>query len=478
MELIEGKTKIGTVRSKAEDKEYDLYYGNVVYKNGETKKVANEVYQSRWKAFYDAHREEVDEATKKIVQEAERRKQKEMEATQQIPVITDDQIEESVKENVDESTEEKQSEDLSDKSVEELSVELPEDLPDEKQGEEPSDKSGEDLAEELHEESIDKSESESVNDSKEEEEAEVKEPDAPSISKEELENIKAEIKSNMDQSIADMKVQIGESLNKTNKSIEDLSSAVAKANKRVKKEIKAEENGGGKYKAVMIASLIVSLLSLGCVCAMGVGLAKGMISLTPVTQEKSTVSVITVNKDIASGTQITEDDVEETEISADEYSELETGTLVGADGSTSKNYAELWGAKNKIVGRYATQDLKQGDYLYKTSYTAIGEGEKVITMDIDGEKVSVPVTITKEGTSDINVYAIMTTKDADGKTSNIAFDLGKISLSGKEIKDITDSSGTSKLAEILKEAEKNTATAEAEAKSETKTETKQEDKKE
>lgn len=478
MELIEGKTKIGTVRSKAEDKEYDLYYGNVVYKNGETKKVANEVYQSRWKAFYDAHREEVDEATKKIVQEAERRKQKEMEATQQIPVITDDQIEESVKENVDESTEEKQSEDLSDKSVEELSLELPEDLPDEKQGEEPSDKSNENLAEELPEESTDKSESESADDSKEEKEAEVKEPAVPSISKEELENIKAEIKSNMDQSIADMKVQIGESLNKTNKSIEELSSAVAKANKRVKKEIKAEENGGGKYKAVMIVSLIVSLLSLGCVCAMGVGLAKGMISLTPVTQEKSTVSVITVNKDIASGTQITEDDVEETEISADEYSELEAGTLVGADGSTSKNYAELWGAKNKIVGRYATQDLKQGDYLYKTSYTAIGEGEKVITMDIDGEKVSVPVTITKEGTSDINVYAIMTTKDADGKTSNIAFDLGKISLSGKEIKDITDSNGTSKLAEILKEAEKNKSTAEAEAKTETKAETKQEDKKE
>lgn len=474
MELIEGKTKIGTVKSKSEDKEYDLYYGNVVYKNGETKKVANEVYQSRWKAFYDAHREEVDEATKKIVQEAERRKQKEMEATQQIPVITDDQIEESVKENVDESTEEKQSDDLSDKSIEELSVELPEDLPDEKEGEEPSEKSNEKLAEELPEESTDKSESESVDDSKEEKEAEVNEPDAPSISKEELENIKAEIKSNMDQSIADMKVQIGDSLNKTNKSIEELSSAVAKANKRVKKEIKAEENGGGKYKAVMIVSLIVSLLSLGCVCAMGVGLAKGMISLTPVTQEKSTVSVITVNKDIASGTQITEDDVEETEISADEYSELETGTLVGADGSTSKNYAELWGAKNKIVGRYATENLKQGDYLYKTSYTAIGEGEKVITMDVDGEKVSVPVTITKEGTSDINVYAIMTTKDADGKTSNIAFDLGKISLSGKEIKDITDSSGTSKLAEILKEAEKNKATTEAEAKAEPK----QEDKKE
>lgn len=445
MELIEGKTKIGTVKSKAQDKEYDLYYGNVVYRDGEIKKVADEVYQSRWKAFYDAHREEVDEATRKIVQEAERRKQKEMEATQQIPVITDEQIEE-----------------------------LPLKIPDKSEIEEPSDKSGEDLAEE----STDKSESESTNDSKEEKETEVKEPAGPSISKEELENIKAEIKSNMEQSIADMKVQIGESLNKTNKSIEDLSSAVAKANKRVKKEIKAEENGGGKYKAVMIASLIVSMLSLGCVGAMGIGLAKGMISLTPVTQEKSTVSVITVNKDIASGTQITEDDVEETEISADEYSELETGTLVGADGSTSKNYAELWGAKNKIVGRYATQDLKQGDYLYKTSYTAIGEGEKVITMDIDGEKVSVPVTITKEGTSDINVYAIMTTKDADGKTSNIAFDLGKISLSGKEIKDITDSSGASKLAEILKEAEKNTATAEAEAKSETKAETKQEDKKE
>lgn len=437
MELIEGKTKIGTVKSKSEDKEYDLYYGNVVYRDGEIKKVADEVYQSRWKAFYDEHREEVDEATRKIVQEAERRKQKEMEATQQIPVITDDQIEESVEESAEE-------------------------IP------------GEDLAEE----STDESESESVDDSKEEKETEVKEPVGPSISKEELENIKAEIKSNMEQSIADMKVQIGESLNKTNKSIEDLSSAVAKANKRVKKEIKAEENGGGKYKAVMIASLIVSMLSLGCVGAMGVGLAKGMISLTPVTQEKSTVSVITVNKDIASGTQITEEDVEETEISADEYSELETGTLVGADGSTSKNYAELWGAKNKIVGRYATQDLKQGDYLYKTSYTAIGEGEKVITMDIDGEKVSVPVTITKEGTSDINVYAIMTTKDAEGKTSNIAFDLGKISLSGKEIKDITDSSGASKLAEILKEAEKNTATAEAEAKSETKAETKQEDKKE
>lgn len=449
MELIEGKTKIGTVKSKAQDKEYDLYYGNVVYRDGEIKKVADEVYQSRWKAFYDAHREEVDEATRKIVQEAERRKQKEMEATQQIPVITDDQIEE-----------------------------LPLKIPDKSESEEPSDKSGEDLAEELAEKSTDESVSESTDDSNEEKEAEVNEPAGPSISKEELENIKAEIKSNMEQSIADMKVQIGESMNKTNKSIEDLSSAVAKANKRVKKEIKAEENGGGKYKAVMIASLIVSMLSLGCVGAMGIGLAKGMISLTPVTQEKSTVSVITVNKDIASGTQITEDDVEETEISADEYSELETGTLVGADGSTSKNYAELWGAKNKIVGRYATQDLKQGDYLYKTSYTAIGEGEKVITMDIDGEKVSVPVTITKEGTSDINVYAIMTTKDADGKTSNIAFDLGKISLSGKEIKDITDSSGASKLAEILKEAEKNTTTAEAEAKSETKAETKQEDKKE
>lgn len=474
MELIEGKTKIGTVKSKAQDKEYDLYYGNVVYRDGEIKKVADEVYQSRWKAFYDAHREEVDEATRKIVQEAERRKQKEMEATQQIPVITDDQIEESVEENVDKSVEEIPSEEVSDKSSEEST----EDLPDKSEIEEPSDKSGEDLAEKLPEESTDESKSESTDDSKGEKETEVKELAGPSISKEELENIKAEIKSNMEQSIADMKAQIGESLNKTNKSIEDLSSAVANANKRVKKEIKAEENGGGKYKAVMIASLIVSMLSLGCVGAMGIGLAKGMISLTPVTQEKSTVSVITVNKDIASGTQITEDDVEETEISADEYSELETGTLVGADGSTSKNYAELWGAKNKIVGRYATQDLKQGDYLYKTSYTAIGEGEKVITMDIDGEKVSVPVTITKEGTSDINVYAIMTTKDADGKTSNIAFDLGKISLSGKEIKDITDSSGASKLAEILKEAEKNTATAEAEAKSETKAETKQEDKKE
>ena len=67
----------------------------------------------------------------------------------------------------------------------------------------------------------------------------------------------------------------------------------------------------------------------------------------------------------------------------------------------------------------------------------------MIEIDVDGTKVKVPVSATKAGSSDVRVYAIITTRNAEGVTKSFALNLGELAFEGKSLKDVINSEGES-----------------------------------
>ena len=161
------------------------------------------------------------------------------------------------------------------------------------------------------------------------------------------------------------------------------------------------------------------------------------------------VSVISLTKDIKAGEVIPIDALMESIVPRAEFNNLSSGTAVDPSGNVVQDYMQLWSNRNQISGKYATADLKEGDYLYASDYTVLKKGVNMIELDIDGTKVKVPISATSAGSSDVRLYAIVTTRSTDDQISSFAVNLGELKFNGKTLKNILDSSGKSVLQDLL-----------------------------
>ena len=161
------------------------------------------------------------------------------------------------------------------------------------------------------------------------------------------------------------------------------------------------------------------------------------------------IRVIALAKDIKAGDVINEADLEEAAIMREQFEDLSAGTAVDSKGNAVKDYVQLWSNRNGIIGKYAADNLVAGEYLMASDYATLKNGLNMIEIDIDGTKVKVPVKATAAGTSDMRLYAIVTSRSAEGLTNSFALNLGELTFEGKSLKDILTSDGTSVLKEVL-----------------------------
>ena len=170
------------------------------------------------------------------------------------------------------------------------------------------------------------------------------------------------------------------------------------------------------------------------------------------TAKPDTLDVVQITGDVNAGDVLSEDNITKVSITEDEYSEMSGKSVIKADGTTEDEKPLLWNNREQAVGKYATENLKDGDTLLTSDYSAVTSDSSVISMDLNGQTVKVPVNVTTAGNSDIRLYAIITTTDNDGNSRNAAVDLGEFKLEGRTLSDILNSEGQSKLEEYLGQA--------------------------
>ena len=239
-----------------------------------------------------------------------------------------------------------------------------------------------------------------------------------------------------------------------------------------------EESSDRSYKAGFIASLIAAVIFFGT----SVFLVLASMNIIPVslpwtTSTTSTtgeeINIIRLAADVAAGEQITNEDLEEAAVTKGKYDELSSGKMLDESGMETSDSVILYSNADDVVGRYASSALKKGEYITTSDFSDIISGEKTITMDVDGEQVTVPVTVTQTGNSSITIYAICTNTTEDGKVNNTAMKLGEFSLEGRNLMDIKNEDGESVIEQLLKEQTENQEKAEEEAKAKAEEESKE-----
>ena len=165
------------------------------------------------------------------------------------------------------------------------------------------------------------------------------------------------------------------------------------------------------------------------------------------------IKIISLANNVKAGNVIKDSDLKEATITRDQFNDLSLGTAVDSNGNVSKDYVQRWSNRNYIVGKYAADNLSAGDYLLASDYMTLKSGVNMIEIDVDGTKVKVPVKSTQAASSDMRFYAIITSKDSEGKVSNYAINLGTLEFSGKSLKRILNEEGKSILEDYI-QAEK------------------------
>lgn len=239
-----------------------------------------------------------------------------------------------------------------------------------------------------------------------------------------------------------------------------------------------EESSERSYKTVFIASLIAAFVFLGT----SVFLVLASMQIIPVTlpwenaSESATgeeIRIIRLAADVAAGEQIENADIEEVAVTQEKYDELSSGKMLDENGMETSDSVILYSNADDVIGKYASSSLKKGEYITTSDFSDIISGEKTITMDVDGEQVTVPVTVTQTGNSSITIYAICTNTTEDGKVNNTAMKLGEFSLEGRNLMDIKNEDGESVIEQLLKEQTENQKKAEEEAKAKAEEENKE-----
>ena len=213
---------------------------------------------------------------------------------------------------------------------------------------------------------------------------------------------------------------------------------------------KAQDTRIGKLSRQVKHLRTVALLLLVCAMLPWLLMGLGMMNFGPMQKTAADeIQVISLANDIKAGNAITAGDLQLSTIMRSQFNDMSSGTTVDSAGNAVPDYIQLWSNRNSIIGKYAADNLSAGDYLMASDYATLKNGLNMIEIDIDGTKVKVPIKATATGTSDMRLYAIVTSRSAEGITNSFALNLGELTFEGKSLKDILNSDGNLILEEII-----------------------------
>ena len=193
----------------------------------------------------------------------------------------------------------------------------------------------------------------------------------------------------------------------------------------------------------MKTSAVISMAA----CAV---LAMGLFDIIPINPSGSAEKhVIQLADDVKAGDPLTMDDFREAVIPNSQFQSASRETYIDADGNASTAYMVLWSNRTNAAGKYASTDLSAGDYLTSADYSMVKSGSDLVELSVNGSKVRIPAVLLNKGTSEMQLFAIVTSKDSDGTETTVAVPLGSAEFQGKTLRDVVDSGGKTVLDQLI-----------------------------
>lgn len=203
-----------------------------------------------------------------------------------------------------------------------------------------------------------------------------------------------------------------------------------------------------KKKSILVPVLCVLTLFLTALSGYLGAVTFGIIS-NPFTKAEETtadtgsVHIVQIAGNAAAGQEITTDMLRDTVISVSEYNVLSGHKYMKPDGTVAADHLILWENAGSLEGKYFSENLSGGHYLTVSEVTDLRLKGSAIDIRINGETVKIPMDSITPGTSNAQLYAIITTGNADGTIKNVAVNLGALKLQGTAVTDVIDSAGYS-----------------------------------
>lgn len=204
--------------------------------------------------------------------------------------------------------------------------------------------------------------------------------------------------------------------------------------------IESEFNNIRFYKITSFILLILTICLLVWLCV-GVYLYKTKL-MEISDADSDTFSVVVLANDIQKGDIFSKDNLVEEKILKEDY--MDERYYIDVEGNQKEDKMILYANKESLIGKYATEDIKQGQYVYTSSVSSIINNKENIQLQLDdGTTVSLQANELENGNSNMHLYAIISTSNADNQIINTAVDLGKIKFEGKVLTDILNQQGIS-----------------------------------
>lgn len=203
--------------------------------------------------------------------------------------------------------------------------------------------------------------------------------------------------------------------------------------------IESEFNNIRFYKITSFILLILTICLLVWLCV-GVYLYKTKL-MEISDADSDTFSVVVLANDIQKGDIFSKDNLVEEKILKEDY--MDERYYIDAEGNQKEDKMILYANKESLIGKYATEDIKQGQYVYTSSVSPIINNKENIQLQLDdGTTVSLQANELENGNSNMHLYAIITTNE-ENQIINTAVDLGEIKFEGKVLTDILNQQGVS-----------------------------------
>ncbi len=204
--------------------------------------------------------------------------------------------------------------------------------------------------------------------------------------------------------------------------------------------IESEFNNIRFYKITSFILLILTICLLVWLCVVVYLYKTKLMEISDA--DSDTFSVVVLANDIQKGDIFSKDNLVEEKILKEDY--MDERYYIDAEGNQKEDKMILYANKESLIGKYATEDIKQGQYVYTSSVSSIINNKENIQLQLDdGTTVSLQANELENGNSNMHLYAIISTSNADNQIINTAVDLGKIKFEGKVLTDILNQQGIS-----------------------------------
>lgn len=204
--------------------------------------------------------------------------------------------------------------------------------------------------------------------------------------------------------------------------------------------IESEFNNIRFYKITSFILLILTICLLVWLCVVVYLYKTKLMEISDA--DSDTFSVVVLANDIQKGDIFSKDNLVEEKILKEDY--MDERYYIDAEGNQKEDKMILYANKESLIGKYATEDIKQGQYVYTSSVSPIINNKENIQLQLDdGTTVSLQANELENGNSNMHLYAIISTSNADNQIINTAVDLGKIKFEGKVLTDILNQQGIS-----------------------------------